>query len=176
MHNIVLIGMPGCGKSAIGQPLAEEINYQFVDLDAVIEKKFGAITTLFNQGEAFFRQKETEALTMVMESIKNQPMVLATGGGIVIKSENIIKIKEYGKIIYIRRSIDDIIKSITDDGRPWLEGDYRKKLEERFNERQPLYEEAADWTITNDQSMALCLEKIVNWIGETNDHIGDKWT
>lgn len=166
MHNIVLIGMPGCGKSAIGQRLADQKGYVFVDLDQVIEAEFGQISALFEKGEAYFRSQETRALALVIRRAMQQPMVLATGGGIVVKQENIKKLKQFGKIIYIERSIDDILKSITESGRPWLEGDYREQLESRMNDRKPLYEQAADWTVQNNQSVEHCLQKILDWIGE----------
>ncbi len=159
MNSIVLIGMPGAGKSRLGQAAAELLGMKFIDLDCVIEKRFGAISDLFAQGEALFRDRETQALREIAREA--QHIVLATGGGIVLKEENVQILKAFGTVVYIRRSIDAITKSISQEGRPWLQGNYREKLEKRYHERRNLYEQAADVILENEDSVEISVGQII---------------
>ena len=102
MKNIVLIGMPGCGKSTLGRCLAERLGRDFIDADPEIEKDSGkTIPELFAVSEDFFRKQETRT-TKRLSALQDK--VLAMGGGVVLRQENIISLKENGLIIFLDRS------------------------------------------------------------------------
>ena len=106
MKNIVLIGMPGCGKSTIGEILAEKLEMFFLDIDTYIEESTNhTITEIFKNGEPAFRDIEAK---VVIELSKKSPAVISTGGGVIKRYENIINLKRNGLIIYINRPIKDI--------------------------------------------------------------------
>jgi replication-associated recombination protein RarA len=99
MKSIVLIGMPGCGKSAIGQILAVKLGMSFLDVDTFIEADTEqTITEMFKNGEEGFRDIEAKAVLQVSEKA---PVVISTGGGVIKRYENILNLKKNGIIIYI---------------------------------------------------------------------------
>ena len=145
-QNIVLIGMPGCGKSTIGKILAKELGKEFADSDEGIVKKQGVtIPEIFaDKGEAYFREIESE---VIKEFSVKQGLVLATGGGAVLNSQNVDLLKENGVILFLDRDLRDI--EATSD-RPLSSN--RDDLEKRYKERYPIYISSADYRIdcTND--------------------------
>ena len=145
MENIVLIGMPGCGKSTIGKRLAEKLNKTFVDADAEIARKAGiSIPEIFAlHGEDFFRCLETEVLA---DLGKKSGLVIATGGGCVTKAENYPHLHQNGNIIWICRDIN----KLPTDGRPLSQ---QNKLQDMYRTRKPLYASFADYAITNDDTL-----------------------
>ncbi len=142
MENILLIGMPGCGKSTIGKLLAQELNREFVDADTEIIKAAGMlIPEIFEkQGEEGFRKIETQVLT---ELGQRSCLVIATGGGCVTRPENYPLLHQNGTIYWIQRDI----ASLPTDGRPLSQ---TGKLEEMYQVRKPLYEKFADYAVSND--------------------------
>ena len=140
-ENIVLIGMPGCGKSTIGKILAEITGKVLVDTDAVIEKMTGKhpAEIIRESGEDAFRDIETQA---VREISKRSGIVIATGGGIVKRSENIPLLRQNGRIIYLNCPTDEL--PITPD-RPLSSS--RAAIEKLFLTRNLLYTLAADATV-----------------------------
>lgn len=152
---IFLIGMPGVGKTEIGEMLANRIGYTFVDLDSEIEKdSLMFIEDIFyHYGEETFRNAETDNL----KKITTDNVVVATGGGIVLRKENIELMN--GKIIYLYADIDKIKERI-DYERPLLRD---KSLEELYEERKNLYEEYADYKVENND-IEECLERIMKVI------------
>lgn len=144
MENIVLIGMPGCGKSTIGKLLAEETGKTFVDMDAEIERASGMqIPDIFAKfGEEHFRKLETETLAQFGQK---SGLVIATGGGCVTRGENHSLLHQNGTICWIKRDIS----SLPTDGRPLSQSG---KLNEMYFIRKPLYERFADMVITNDST------------------------
>lgn len=144
MENIVLIGMPGCGKSTIGKLLAEETGKTFVDMDAEIERASGMqIPDIFAKfGEEHFRKLETETLALFGQK---SGLVIATGGGCVTRGENHSLLHQNGTICWIKRDIS----SLPTDGRPLSQSG---KLNEMYFIRKPLYERFADMVITNDST------------------------
>lgn len=140
-ENIVLIGMPGCGKTTIGKIIAEKTGKRFIDLDDKIEKDEGMKPSeiIGRFGEAVFREKEKKAAEEVSALTG---CVIATGGGTVIDGENTARLKQNGRIIFINRDIKNIIPT---KDRP-LSDDY-EKLAERYRERYPIYTSAADLRI-----------------------------
>ena len=140
-ENIVLIGMPGCGKSTIGKILAEITGKVLVDTDAVIEKMTGKhpAEIIRESGEDAFRDIETQA---VREISKRSGIVIATGGGIVKRSENIPLLRQNGRIIYLNCPTDEL--PVTPD-RPLSSS--RAAIEKLFLTRNLLYTLAADATV-----------------------------
>ncbi|NLK95067.1 MAG: shikimate kinase [Clostridiales bacterium] len=156
--NIVLIGMPGCGKTTIGKILASNLGYSFWDMDQYIEKISGrSIPDIFSEGEEVFRELETKAC---MELSLKKRIVISTGGGVVKKAKNIDILKENGLILFINRPIIEIINDVDISGRPLLK-DGPEKLYELYNERIHKYEEAAEIEILNDGFVKAAVDKIL---------------
>lgn len=142
MLNIVLIGMPGCGKSTIGRILAEKTGKKLVDMDEEIIKKTGKpIPQIFEEvGEPVFRDIESE---VAAELGKRRGLIIATGGGAVLRQQNVDALKQNGLIVHIKRPVD----SLPMNGRP-LSKDI-DTLREMEKARMPIYEDAADVTFDN---------------------------
>ncbi|MBR5021909.1 MAG: AAA family ATPase [Oscillospiraceae bacterium] len=153
MENIVLVGMPGCGKSTIGKLLAQELNREFVDADAEIVKEAGmSIPEIFEKyGEEGFRKIETQVLTKLGQ---RSCLVIATGGGCVTRAENYPLLHQNGAIYWIKRDIT----SLPTDGRPLSQSG---KLEQMYKVRKPLYEHFADCAVSNDTSPDDAVAKIL---------------
>lgn len=155
--NIVLIGMPGCGKSTLGILLAQQIGYEFIDIDTQIEKKFDKIDNLFLIGEDYFRQKET---IVVKEVAAKNKAVIATGGGIVTRYENIKALKHNATIVFIDMPLDKIKNNIDWLKRPLLKDD-QSKLDVLYNQRFNLYDKYCDIKITVDGTVSQTLDKLL---------------
>ena len=153
MENIVLVGMPGCGKSTIGKMLAEKLGKTFVDADDEIIKKANmTIADIFTtQGEEGFRKIETEVLA---ELGQKSNLVIATGGGCVTRSENYNSLHQNGTIYWIQRDIS----MLPTDGRPLSQ---KSNLSKMYIARKPLYEKFADKTIVNDGSVNNAVNEII---------------
>ena len=157
MKNIVLIGMPACGKSTIGYWLSKKINYPFVDVDRYLEEKENRIISdiFSNEGEEYFRELETKYLKELSE---NEGIIISTGGGAVKNKENIDILKENGIIVFLNRAIDDISRE-NHRNRPLLQNpDNIRKL---YDERIKLYRRYADIIIKNDDSMDVIVDRII---------------
>lgn len=141
MQNLILIGMPGCGKSAVGRLLAERLQRPFFDADAEIERELGCdIPTFFAQyGENAFRTAETKVLERLG---KGSGSVIATGGGCVMREENYPLLHQNGKIIWLRRPLDRLPK----DGRPISQSTDLRAL---YAVRRPIYERFCDAAVDN---------------------------
>ncbi len=136
-QNIVLTGMPGSGKSTVGRLISELTGRPFYDTDELIVKDHGNISDIFSaHGEAYFRKIETEAVKKVSML---SSCVIATGGGAVLKDENIKALKQNGKIYFLNRPIEDIIPT---SDRP-LSND-EQSLKKRFTERYSTYLSTCD--------------------------------
>jgi shikimate kinase len=143
---IVIIGMPGCGKSTLGKILAKELQYNFCDMDVYIEKMSDkTIPELFNEGEDIFREWETKAC---VDLVKKERIIISCGGGVVKKNENIELFKKDCIILFIDRSVEDIAMDVNISTRPLLK-DGTLKLYELYNERYEIYEKAAHVRIKN---------------------------
>ena len=157
MKNIVLIGMPACGKSTIGYWLSKKINYPFVDVDRYLEEKENRIISdiFSNEGEEYFRELETKYLK---ELSGKEGIIISTGGGAVKNKENIDILKENGIIVFLNRTIDDISRE-NHRNRPLLQNpDNIRKL---YDERIKLYRRYADIIIKNDDSMDVIVDRII---------------
>ena len=153
MENILLVGMPGCGKSTVGRALAKQLGKRFVDADDVIVEKAGMpIPEIFaRDGEPGFRAVETAVLA---ELGKQSGQVLATGGGCVIQTRNYPLLHQNGTIFWLQR---DIAKLPT-DGRPLSQSN---KLADMYAVRKPMYESFADHAIDNDSDLAHTIARIM---------------
>lgn len=158
--NIVLIGMPGCGKSTLGKILAERLNISFCDTDEyIVEIQGKSIPEIFEKGEEYFRDVETKA---IKEICKTYPNVIATGGGIIKRKENISILKENGVIIFIDRPIEDIGRDVDTETRPLLKEGI-EKLYKLYKERYPLYNEYCDYKMENIE-LEECFKNIISII------------
>lgn len=150
--NLILCGMMGAGKTTIGIKIAELTGRRWYDTDGMIVDKHGKISDIFEYyGEAHFRKLETET---VRELAKMDDLVISTGGGLVLKSENNALLKENGKIVFLRASIDTLSKRLNVDGtRPLLQTtteSIRDRLARLMKERAPIYEHVADYVVDVD--------------------------
>lgn len=144
---IALIGMSGAGKTTIGQKLAKKLNYQFVDIDEIIEKQeHKTISEIFaDDGEDFFRQLETQMLAKI---IKNEKIIIATGGGIIESEKNrkLLKSNFFNILLYV--NVDEAINRLNNSKtRPLLTGNIKGNWEKLWNDRRLLYYETADYII-----------------------------
>lgn len=146
--DIVLIGMPASGKTTVAEVFARG-GKKVYDTDAEIVKKYGAIPDIFEKyGEKYFRELETETVR-VLSGLDG--VVISTGGGCVLRAENVKLLKSNGKIIYLKTQPETLLKRVGEDcGRPLLSGDIRGKLFKLYAERTPIYEAAADFTVETD--------------------------
>lgn len=156
IFNIVLIGMPGCGKSTIGKMLAKKLKMDLCDLDDYIEKvERKSIPEIFKYGEEYFRDIESSSVKSI-STMKN--IVVSTGGGVVKRRENIDNLKKNGVIIFINRPIEYIAKDINIEGRPLLK-DKKEKIYKLYEERIELYKMYKDYEIENTGSLQNAVEK-----------------
>jgi len=153
MENIILIGMPGCGKSTVGKLLAEKLGKTFVDADDEIVTLAGkSIPEIFSQdGEDAFRQWETKALEALG---KRSGLVIATGGGCVTRARNYPLLHQNGTVFWLQRDLN----RLPTDGRPLSQ---KTDLSEMYWIRQPLYEKFADCVVDNNGSLESSLDRIL---------------
>lgn len=141
--NVVLIGMPGAGKTFLGRRIAEREHRKFIDLDDLIVEREGmSIPEIFRtKGEDYFRNVETEVLR---ETCKMSGVVIACGGGIVKRKQNYNLAKQNSRIIWVKRDLD----KLDTEGRPISQ---TKSVEEIYEARKDLYEAWSDYFIDNNQ-------------------------
>lgn len=153
-RNIVLIGMPGSGKSTVGSLLAEMTGKQFIDTDEMIKLAYGDISEIFkNHGEEYFREKEAEA---VKEAAKQSGKIIATGGGVILREENLRCLRQNGTLVFLDRALEDIMPTAD---RP-LSSNYTS-LKKRYEERYDKYVAAADITVNVSGSPRQLAENIL---------------
>lgn len=158
MKNIVLIGMPGSGKTTFGRYLAEILKRDFIDADPEIEKDTGrTIPELFEDGEDVFREAESAT---VLRLSALQGKVLAMGGGVVLREENIRRLRRTGAVIFIDRAPADIISDVETETRPLLRGG-RERIYNLYEQRQALYLEAAHCVVPNKGSVKEVLKQLL---------------
>lgn len=158
--SIALIGMPASGKTSIGKMLSGKLNKTFIDTDELVETVSGeSIPDMFKVGEAYFRDFETKVCEMLAD---RTDLIISTGGGIILREKNIELLKKNSLIVFLDRSLDEIIKS-PHDARPLLK-DGEEAVRKLYNNRINLYHKYADITVINDKSISDMVEEIIKEI------------
>lgn len=165
VKNIVLVGFMAVGKTTLGKLLADQLDYNFIDLDLFIEKKESmSISEIFRlKGEAYFRQKESEALDLLSDV---EQSVIATGGGTVILEENRSKLKQIGRVIYLEGEPSWILTNIKRSAviRPLLVNERKPmdKIIEILENRRSYYEGTSEIKIpVSDRTLEEIIKDIV---------------
>ncbi len=147
MPKLILVGLPGSGKSTVGRNLARRLDIPFSDSDHVIEQQIGCSIREFfaREGEDAFRDIEQQ----VIANLAGEPGVLATGGGAVLREANRKVLREAGQVIYLRSNPEDLFRRLRHDAnRPLLQvDDPLARLRELHALRDPLYRETAHFVI-----------------------------
>ncbi|MDY6079647.1 MAG: shikimate kinase [Ezakiella sp.] len=152
--NIVLIGMPGCGKTTLSLELRKMLGYKAIDSDRYIKKTSGmTVDELFEIGEDFFRIEETKALVDIMS--KYDRTVVATGGGVVERACNKEVLKQNGFVIFINRDLNEIRKVLTSKNRPLLRNNKDKVLNSLYERRIDKYRDFCDMEVKVDKGLFL---------------------
>ncbi len=159
MQNIVLIGMPGCGKSTVGMLLAERLGRAFIDADEkIVELAEKSIPEIFSEdGEAAFRSLETQVLG---ELGKQSSLVIATGGGCVTKEQNYPLLHQNATIFWIQRDLN----LLPTDGRPLSQS---QRLADMYAVREPLYRRFADHIVENNSTIDDTVQQILTCLEGT---------
>ncbi|NOR43220.1 MAG: shikimate kinase AroK [Gammaproteobacteria bacterium] len=162
--NIFLIGLMGTGKTTVGRQLSRKLKMEFYDSDRVIEERTGAdIPLIFEkEGEAGFRKREA---AIIDELTQQKNIILATGGGAILDSENRNHLVNRGTVIYLKSNLKTLIQRTgKDKNRPLLHADEASDviLQRLLDQRGPLYEEVADHTIeTANNSIHNVIQAII---------------
>lgn len=163
---ISLIGLPGGGKSTVGRQLAKRLNARFVDSDTVVEERIGMpIRSFFEQqGEEAFRDLEEQVIDELTSAGQQQALVIATGGGAVLRPANRQRLRDRSTVIYLRSTPEELFRRLRHDTqRPLLQvNDPQGRLRELFEQRHPLYEETAHYAVdTGRPSVATLINMIM---------------
>lgn len=165
MRNIVLIGMPGSGKSTFGKKLAKYSNLPFYDADTVLEQREArTIKSFFAESENAFREAETRTLAYLA---KLDGAVIATGGGAVKRAENMDLLKKTSVVIFLDRKPQNIIGDLSGDERPLLAAD-KQKIYTLYDERIELYQRYADYIIDNNCSFNVTFTCLLDYVSKIN--------
>ena len=154
-RNIVLTGMPTSGKSTVGKIIAEQLNRPFLDTDALIVQRYGDIPTIFKEhGEPYFRGLETEIIRSISDRTGT---VISTGGGAILRGENVDALRRNGEIFFIDRSLEHLSAS---PDRPLA--DKIDKLKRLYEKRIDIYMDTADFIIDGDCEPADVADSIIH--------------
>lgn len=147
---IILVGMPGGGKSTVGRHLARQIGWDFIDSDTEIERRLGAPIRVYfeTHGEAGFRDVEEQVVADLTQH-RDSRVVLATGGGVVLKEANRTRLRDGGTVLYLRSAPEELFRRLRNDKqRPLLQvPDPLRRLRELYQARDPLYRQVADYVV-----------------------------
>ena len=166
--NIFLVGSMGAGKSTIGKQLAKTLRKDFLDTDTEIERRTGVdIPYIFDlEGEEGFRRREQQVISELSQS---RDVVMATGGGAILSSENRASLVARGLVVYLYAPLELLIERTSRDrNRPLLaDGDPQEVMTKLLEERDPLYRQVADLVMETDQrSTRLVVKDLLNQIEE----------
>lgn len=157
MKKLVLIGMPGCGKTTLGRRLAEKLRWEFLDADIILEQREQrTIKSFFAEGEDVFRAAETRTLRFLAD---REDVVLATGGGAVVREENMQLLRTGGHIIFLDRNPDNILQQLDAAVRPLLAVD-KQRIYDLYTQRLELYRRYADYTVDNNTTEEKALQEL----------------
>lgn len=173
-RRIFLIGPMGSGKSTVGRRVAKRLGLRFVDCDQLLEERTGASVQLIFEieGECGFRQREAALLE---ELAGEDDVLIATGGGVITQAENRRLLQDRGLVVYLQTGVARQLKRLVrDKQRPLLQApDRRQRLERLAAERNPLYQDCADITMTSGQTtvtaMADRLSRAIRAYWKDND-------
>jgi shikimate kinase len=162
VKSIVLIGMMGAGKSAVGSCLQRRTGFARFDTDEIVSSKFGMpVSEIFSKhGENKFREAETEALQALVAS---EPVVIVTGGGIVLREDNLDLLKRLGAVVWLEADEATLFKRVSQaSNRPLLHRkNPRKAFAQMLQARLPLYAKVADirvdTSVLTDEEVALAI-------------------
>jgi shikimate kinase len=162
---VSLVGLPGGGKSTVGRQLAKRLGARFLDSDTVLEERIGMpIRSYFEQhGEVAFRDLE-EAVIDELTRLDGEPLIMATGGGAVLRPSNRAHLHDRTTVVYLRSTPDELYRRLRHDTqRPLLQvADPLAKLRELYEQRHPLYEETAHYCVdTGRPSVATLVNMIM---------------
>lgn len=169
--NVVLIGFRGCGKSTVGRALAERLGWPFVDTDVLVQQRTGmTIREIFADGaEEVFRDLEAEVIAEVARLDRH---VISTGGGVVLRDENIDALRRSGKIVYLTAPPEMLWKRIFDDvqrhsTRLALDPDTGlQQVRHALMERDPIYTRVSDCIVdTTDRPVESIVRRIITRTG-----------
>lgn len=175
LNNIFLIGPAGVGKTTVGRLLATQLGLHFLDTDMEIEARSGVdISWIFDiEGEGGFRDRESK---IIQEFTERNGILLATGGGAVLREENRKRLVSRGMVVYLQISLEQQITRVAKDtNRPLLKGNFaenKKTLEQMAKERTPFYQEVADVTFQADVGSARSLATQISehFLKQTNSN------
>lgn len=165
-NNIVLIGMPGAGKSTVGVLLAKAMNYDFLDTDLIIQNRNGKklYEIINDRGIDYFLQLENDTL----QSVETANCIIATGGSAVFGQEAMEHLKENGIIVYIKLSCEEIVRRVNNIKTRGIAMKKGKTMEDVYAERVPLYEKYAEIIVDGeDTTIEECVEKIISSLPST---------
>lgn len=159
---VLLIGMPGCGKTTIGLEASKRLGYDFYDMDNYIEEiSNSTVKELFSKSEDNFRDYESRACNEL--SSLNEKTIISSGGGVVKRKSNIDCFKDNGIIIFIDRPVEEILKDVDVASRPLLK-DGKEKIYNLYNERYELYSSYCDYKIINKDRLEDVIDKVIDII------------
>ncbi|CEG12194.1 Shikimate kinase [groundwater metagenome] len=163
--NIVLIGFRGTGKSTVGKILSKETGWKFISSDDEIENNYGKISNLVSdKGWEYFRRLEEDVIGNITKEDKT---IIATGGGVVMNSNNVQNLKKNGKFILLTASKENMINRIKNSDRPRLTTGtcIEEEVDKILNERMPVYLSIADYIIeTSSLTPKDIAEKIIKMV------------
>ncbi|SHJ88314.1 shikimate kinase [Clostridium cavendishii DSM 21758] len=167
---VLLIGMPGSGKSTLGACLAKRLSYEFIDIDKVIEEKEGlSIPQIFEaMGEEYFRKKESDAC---INASSKSSVVISAGGGIVKNTHNMDAFNKF-LIVFINRPLELIMSDIDTDSRPLLQ-EGKEKLIELYRERIDSYRTYSNIELVNDGTLEEITEELLYKIKQELKNSGE---
>lgn len=163
MSNIVLIGMPGCGKSTVGVILAKTLGIGFVDTDLIIQQREKRLLQDIIDKEGIDKFLDCEADAVMSVDCDNS--VIATGGSVVFRDNSIKHLKKNGKIFFLDVSLDEIKSRLDNISTRGVAAEKSQSIDEIFDQRFPLYEKYADYILKlNNSNVENTVEQICNLI------------
>jgi len=169
MKNIVLVGFMGTGKTTIAKELARRLNFNYISIDELIEKRENkSISQIFaEKGESYFRDLESE---IVKEVSQGNNLIIDAGGGVVLREENVLNLKKKGILICLKAKPEVILERTKGyTHRPLLNvPNPKERIEELLKIREPYYRKADYFIDTSNISVQEAVEKILEIIRENN--------
>lgn len=167
-NNLVLIGMSGAGKSTVGVALSYRLRMPFVDMDSYIERTQNMTATEMFETYGIDHFRDIESKTAKHMGLNYKRTIISTGGGVILRPENMEYLKKNGIVVYINRSVENILKTLKTDRRPLLK-DHPERLYEMYKERHELYLKYADIVVVNGSDFKSGVENVYDAVKEFFD-------